>query len=161
MSDRGWLMLFLFTLACFSAAAVGVASTSMSVNTWYTQLRKPALNPRNWVFGPVWFVLYLFMAVSAWLVWRNAGWNDARYAFVLFFVQLGLNVAWSGLFFGLRSPGAEMVEIFFLLAAIFATTIAFLHFSRTAFWLMMPYAACVLFATSLNFRLWQLNFGSV
>jgi translocator protein len=161
MLSHGWLMLLFFTLTCFGAAAVGSAWTSSSVDTWYAQLHKPALNPPNWIFGPVWSVLYLCMAVSSWLVWRSAGWSGAKYAFVLFFVQLGLNVAWSGLFFGIRSPGAALIEIFFLLVAIVVTAVAFLPFSRTAFWLMVPYAAWVSFASFLNFQIWRLNSGSI
>jgi translocator protein len=161
MPRRSWLMLLFFTATCFGAAAVGSAWTTSSVNTWYAQLRKPALNPPSWIFGWVWSVLYLFMATSAWLVWRTAGWSTAKYALVLFFAQLGLNVAWSGLFFRLHFPGAALIEIFLLLAAIAATAIAFLPFSSAAFWLMVPYAAWVSFASYLNFQLWRLNLGSI
>ena len=157
---RSWLMLLFFTLTCFGAATAGSAWTSASLNTWYAQLRKPALNPPSWSFGLVWSALYLLMAVSAWLVWRSAGWNGAKYALVLFFLQLGLNVAWSYLFFGLHSPAAALTEIFFLLAAIVGTTIAFLPFSRIASWLMFPDAVWVSFAIYLNFQIWQLNSGS-
>jgi tryptophan-rich sensory protein len=100
------------------------------------------------------------MAISAWLVWRSSGWRGARFAMVLFFVQLGLNVTWSGLFFGLSAPGAALVEILFLLAAIVVTAIAFRSFSGTSFWLMTPYAAWVMFASFLGFKIWRLNSGS-
>ncbi len=150
-------MLLFFAFVCFAAAAAGSVWTSSSVDTWYAQLHKPALNPPNWLFGPVWSVLYLCMAASAWLVWRNAGWSGGRYALVLFFAQLGLNVTWSALFFGLRLPGAALVEVLVLLLAIIATAISFLPFSRTAFWLMIPYAAWVSFASHLNAEIWRLN----
>jgi tryptophan-rich sensory protein len=97
------------------------------------------------------------MAVSAWLVWRNAGWSGAKNSFLLFLLQLMLNVAWSGLFFKLRSPGVAMIEIVFLLASVAATAFSFLHFSVTAFWLMVPYVAWVGFASWLNLQLWRLN----
>jgi tryptophan-rich sensory protein len=129
------------------------------VGTWYAKLRKPAITPPNWIFGPVWTVLYLLMAISAWLVWRNAGWPGARFALVLFFLQLALNVAWSGLFFGLRRPAAALIEILLLWAAIVATAFAFRPLSMAAFWLMVPYAVWVLFAGFLNFLLWRLNSG--
>ncbi len=157
MPGREWLMLLFFAFVCFAAAAAGSAWTSSSVDTWYAQLHKPALNPPNWIFGPVWSVLYLCMATSAWLVWRVAGWSGGRYALVLFFVQLGLNVTWSALFFGLRLPGAALVEVLVLLLAIIATAISFLPFSRTAFWLLIPYAAWVSFASHLNAEIWRLN----
>ena len=161
MSYRSWFMLLFFVLTCFGAATAGSAFTSSSLSTWYAHLRKPALNPPGWTFGLVWSVLYSLMAVSAWLVWRSAGWNGARYALVLFFLQLALNVAWSYLFFGLHSPGAALAEIFILLAAIVGTAIAFLPYSRIAFWLMLPYAAWVSFAIYLNFQIWQLNSDSI
>jgi tryptophan-rich sensory protein len=157
--NQTWLVLAGFLAICFAVAATGSVFTFKSVNTWYTTLRKPSFNPPNWIFGPVWSTLYFMMALSAWLVWRYAGWNDAKGALLLFFTQLALNLAWSGLFFGLRRPGMALLEIVFLLAAILATAAAFYPFSRTAFYLMMPYAAWVSFASILNFKIWQLNSG--
>ncbi|MBV8050985.1 MAG: tryptophan-rich sensory protein [Acidobacteriaceae bacterium] len=157
MANGRWVMLVFFMLACFSAATLGAAITSRSVDTWYAELRKPALNPPNWVFGPVWTLLYFLMSVSAWLVWEKTDWSGARHALLLFFVQLGLNVAWSALFFGLRWPGAALIEIFILLGGISATVIAFYPFSRVAFWLMLPYAGWVAFASYLNLSIWRLN----
>lgn len=161
MSYRSSFMLLFFILTCFGAATAGSAWTSSSLNTWYANLRKPALNPPGWTFGLVWSVLYLLMAVGAWLVWQSAGWSAARYALALFFLQLALNVAWSYLFFGLHSPGAALAEIFILLAAIVGAAIAFLPHSRIAFWLMFPYAAWVSFAIYLNYQIWRLNSASI
>jgi len=157
--SQPWLVLVGFLVICFAVAAVGSVFTSASVATWYPTLQKPAFNPPNWIFGPVWSALYLMMAISAWLVWRSAGWSGAKGALVLFFVQLALNLAWSGLFFGLRRPGIALVEITLLLTSILATAVGFRPFSRTAFWLMVPYAAWVSFASFLNFKIWQLNSG--
>ena len=84
----------------------------------------------------------------------------AKLAFTLFFAQLGLNVAWSGLFFGLRRPGIALVEIVFLFGTTVATAMAFRSFSGFAFWLMVPYALWVAFASLLNFKIWQLNAGA-
>ncbi len=157
MFSQPWLVLMAFLVFCFGAAAMGSVFTSSSVSSWYVQLQKPSLNPPNWIFAPVWSALYFMMALSGWLVWRNAGWSGAKSALLLFFAQLALNVIWSGVFFGLRQPGIALVEIVFLLAAILATALAFLPFSRTAFWFMMPYLAWVSFAGFLNFKIWQLN----
>jgi translocator protein len=159
MSTSPWLTFALFAGLCFSAAALGSIWTATSVRTWYVQLRKPSFNPPSWVFGPVWSALYLMMALSAWLVWRDAGWSAPRAAFVLFFIQLGLNLAWSGLFFGIHRPGLAFIDILALLAAIVATAIMFRHFSNSAFWLMIPYALWVSFASLLNFEIWRLNSG--
>jgi translocator protein len=159
MSRNPWLTFALFAGICFSVAAIGSVWTARSVRTWYVPLQKPSFNPPNWAFAPVWSVLYLSMAVSAWLVWRNAGWNTPRTAFILFFVQLGFNLAWSGLFFGLHHPGLAFLDILALLATVVATAIVFRPFSEIAFWLMMPYTVWVSFASLLNFEIWRLNPG--
>jgi translocator protein len=157
MSKNPWLTFALFLAICFSVAAIGSIWTSTSVQTWYVRLQKLSFNPPSWIFGPVWSGLYFCMALSAWLVWRNAGWDAPRTAFILFFIQLGFNLAWSGLFFGLRRPGLAFIDILGLLAAIVATAIVFRTFSETAFWLMVPYAIWVCFASLLNFEIWRLN----
>jgi tryptophan-rich sensory protein len=160
MSDNRWLMLIFFLLLCYSGAGLGSIWTSSSVGTWYADLRKPSFNPPNWIFAPVWSALYFLMARGGWLVWRKAGWSGARFALALFFVQLALNVAWSGLFFALRRPAIALIEIVFLLGTIVATGCAFQPVSGLAFWLMVPYALWVAFASLLNFKIWQLNSGA-
>jgi len=161
MSDNRWLMLLFFLLLCAGATVLGSIWTSSSVGTWYAELRKPSFNPPNWIFAPVWSALYFLMALSAWLVWRRGDWGGAKLALTLFFVQLTLNVAWSGLFFGLRRPGTALVEIVCLLGTIVATALAFRPVSDLAFWLMVPYALWVALAALLNFKIWQLNAGAV
>jgi translocator protein len=142
---------------CFAAAAVGALFTTSEVPGWYADLDKPPWTPPSWVFGPVWSFLYLLMGVSAWLVWRRTGSRPVRVPLVLFGIQLVLNMAWSGLFFGLRSPGAALIEIVFLWWAILATTIAFWRCSALAGSLMLPYLAWVSFAAALNLAIWNLN----
>lgn len=160
MSDSRWFMLLFFLFLCYSAAVLGSILTSSSVGTWYAELRKPSLNPPNWIFAPVWSALYFLMATSAWLVWRKAGWSSARFALALFFGQLALNVAWSALFFSLHRPGIALIEIVLLLGMIVATAVAFRPVSGLAFWLMVPYALWVAFATLLNFKIWRMNLGA-
>ena len=160
MSNNRWLMLLFFLFLCYGAAVLGSVWTSSSVGTWYAELRKPSFNPPNWIFAPVWSVLYFLMALSVWLVWREANWGGAKLALTLFFAQLALNVAWSGLFFGLRRPGTALVEIVLLFGTIVATALAFRPVSGLAFWLMVPYAMWVAFAALLNFKIWQLNSGA-
>lgn len=142
---------------CFGAAAVGSAWTVPSIDGWYAALAKPRWTPPNWLFGPVWTALYCAMAVAAWLVWRRHGWAGARAAMVLFAGQLALNVAWSGLFFGLKSPGLGLVDILLLWLAIAATLGAFWRKSVVAGLLLAPYLAWVTFAMALNYAVWQLN----
>jgi len=138
----------------FGAAAVGAG---FPVDGWYEGLIKPAWNPPNWLFGPVWGVLYLLMAVAAWLVWRKSGLSGAAVPLGLFGLQLVLNAAWSWLFFGLHRPGVALVEIVLLWAAILVTMISFWRVQPSAGWLLLPYQLWVTFATALNFALWRLN----
>lgn len=157
VSVRGWLALAGFLLVCFAIAAVGGLWTSSSVGSWYQDLRKPPYNPPGWLFGPVWTLLYAMMAVSAWLVWRKAGFAGASAPLAAFTVQLALNLAWSGLFFGLRQPGWAFADIVLLWAAIAATIALFSRVSLAAAWLLVPYLAWVSFASLLNYRIWMLN----
>jgi tryptophan-rich sensory protein len=126
-----------------------------SVKEWYPTLDKPGWTPPAVLFGPVWTVLYVMMAIAAWVVWRDG--KTPRTALVLFFFQLLLNVAWSFLFFGLRMPGLALIDIFILWFAILATIIAFAFNSRAAALLMIPYLAWVSFAVALNAAIWRLN----
>jgi tryptophan-rich sensory protein len=142
---------------CFTAAGLGSVATTPNVATWYASLAKPSWNPPNWLFGPVWTVLYIGMAVAAWLVWRQGGFRQMRWPLTLFALQLALNAAWSWIFFGFHMPGAACLEILALLATIVATTIAFWPRSQAAGILMLPYLGWVAFASVLNFTLWRLN----
>jgi tryptophan-rich sensory protein len=141
-------------LVCFAAAGLGSLATTPNIPTWYAAIAKPTWNPPNWLFGPVWTVLYICMAVAAWLVWRQGG---PRTPLTLFAVQLGLNAAWSWLFFWFHMPRAAFFEILVLLVAIAATIIAFWPRSRAAGILMLPYLGWVAFASVLNFTIWRLN----
>lgn len=135
---------------CFGAAAVGGYATTRSLRDWYVALPKPSWNPPNWVFGPVWTVLYLAMAVAAWLVWRARDERDVAPALAWFAVQLALNVAWSVAFFGLRAPQAGLAVIIGLWLAILGTIVAFAPISTPAAAILVPYLLWVTFATALN-----------
>lgn len=142
---------------CLGAATIGAVATNSSLVDWYPTLAKPPWNPPNWLFGPVWTTLFIGMAVSAWLVWRKRGLTAAWLPLVLFVIQLGLNLLWSVLFFGMRSPGAAFIEIIVLWFSILATLIAFSRISIWAAGLLLPYLAWVTFATALNWTLWSMN----
>lgn len=144
-------------IVCFAAAGLGGIVTTPNIPTWYADLAKPAWTPPDWVFGPVWTLLYLMMAASAWLVWRQAGFASAKLPLALFAIQLVLNSLWSVLFFGLQSPGSAAVEIVLLWVAILATLIAFWRRSKLAGGMLMPYLVWVSFAAVLNFAIWRLN----
>lgn len=127
------------------------------MQTWYQEIERPSWTPPDLAFPIVWTLLYLTMAVAAWLVWRWGGGAQLRRAFLLFALQLGLNFAWSFLFFGLRSPLLGLIDIVALWLAILATMAAFAPISRLAFWLMVPYWLWVTYAASLNLGILILN----
>lgn len=155
-----WLGLFL--CASFFAAALGGLATTSAIPTWYRMLRKPSWNPPDRAFGPVWTVLYTFMAVAAWLVRRGMSSQPARTrtgraALRLWWLQLTLNLAWSLTFFGLRRPDLGLAVIGILELAILATTVVAARVSLVAATLLAPYLLWTGFASILNFRIWQMN----
>ncbi len=148
-------MLILFVGICLAVGAVGGWVTADSVKTWYTTINKPSFTPPNWLFGPVWTVLYVLMGVAAWRVWCNS--RPARGPLMLFAVQLALNLAWSVVFFGAHQIGGVVAVIVALEIAIVATIVAFRRIDGLAALLLVPYALWVAFATVLNIAVWQLN----
>jgi tryptophan-rich sensory protein len=142
---------------CLAVSALGAAVTATSVGSWYPTLAKPAFNPPDWIFAPVWTALFFMMAIAGWRVWRRDGLRKARWALTLFGLQLALNLGWSVVFFGLRSIGAALTEIAVLLLAVVATAAVFWQRDRVAGMLFIPYAAWVAFALVLNAALWRLN----
>jgi translocator protein len=146
----GWLVL--------SLAAGWVGSRYMP-GAWYESLTKPAWNPPNTIFAPVWTLLYVLMAVAAWLVWRRAGFSGAGMALTLFVVQLVFNALWSYLFFGLHRPDIAFVDIVVLWFTILVVAVLFWRQDWRAGALLLPYLAWVGFASCLNFALWRLNRG--
>ena len=157
MSDRrapALVALAGFLALAFLPALVGARFVP---GEWYLQLAKPAWTPPGWLFGPVWTVLYVTIGVAAWLVWRRTGLRGALAAWTAWAIQLVLNGAWSWIFFGLRQPGAALVEIVVLWLAILATVIGFWRLRPLAGGLLLPYLAWVSFATALNAAIWRLN----
>lgn len=142
---------------CLVAAGFESLLAASSIGRWYAKLVKPAWTPPNWLLGPVWSLLFLAMAVAAWLVWRRVGFPRGASALNLFGVQLVLNVCWSVIFFGAHSPSVAFSEILLLWLAILATMVAFRSHSRAAAWLMLPYLLGVAYTAALNFSIWRLN----
>ena len=150
-----WLVLAGLILLCLGVGAIGGFATQDAVDGWYRTLAKSSWNPPDWVFGPVWTLLYIMRAVAAWLVWKTR--DRITPAMLLFFVQLALNLAWSLLFFGARSPGLALIEVAFLWSSVLLTMLAFFGRQTTAGWLFVPYLAWVSFAAVLNFTIWSMN----
>jgi benzodiazapine receptor len=156
MTAGGLISLLAFILACAAAAAPGLV---LRPGRWYEDLVKPSWRPPNWLFGPVWLVLYLMIAVSGWQVWRKAGFDGAAGALAVYAVQLVFNGLWSAIFFGLHRPGLALIEIVCLWLSILATVVAFHPVDEWAAYMLVPYALWVAFAVVLNFRIWRLNPG--
>jgi benzodiazapine receptor len=150
---------FIICLALtFSAALVGSLFTRGAVTDWYATLNRPYFTPPNWLFGPVWTILYLLMAISAFIVWQKSLVNPAvKIALILYLVQLILNALWSVIFFGLKLPMLAFIEIIMLWTAIVFTILAFARVSITAALILVPYILWVSFAAVLNFSIWFLN----
>jgi benzodiazapine receptor len=138
----------------FGAAYIG---SRFPVDEWYAALSKPSWNPPNWLFGPVWSLLYLLMAISVWLVWKKGGFQAAIVPLGVFLLQLVLNAAWSWLFFGLHEMGIAFIEILALWVGILVCIILFWRIIPISGILLVPYLLWVTFASVLNYTLWQLN----
>ena len=150
--------LIIAVLICQAAGFIGFLFARPAVSTWYAELNKPRFTPPDWVFGPVWISLYVLTGVAAFLVWRRGLHHQVvRRALAFFGAQLALNVLWSFLFFGLRSPLAGLIGISALGIAIILTVRSFLQASRTAGLLLIPYFLWVSFATGLNLTIWWMN----
>ena len=152
-----WTALAIWIAICFAAAGIGALMTTPALGDWYVKLNKPAWTPPNGVFGPVWTLLYAIMGLAAWMVWLQRASRNVTPALSIFAIQLILNVAWSGLFFGLHSPGAGLLAIVALWCAIAATILSFRRAVALAGWILVPYLAWVSFAMALNFEIWRLN----
>ena len=153
------ILLFILSVGvCFVAAGLGSYFTGLSVGTWYATLAKPPIAPPGWLIGAIWTVLYLLMGISLFLVLEgDRSSPDVRRGIGLFAVQLALNVVWSFLFFGLRSPSLAFLGIILLWASVAATLLQFLKISRPAGYLLVPYLIWVSFATVLNAWILVLN----
>jgi translocator protein len=146
-----------FLALCLSVAAIGGAVTRTSVYDWYQALVKPPFTPPDWVFSPVWITLYVLMGLAAWCVWRRVEPDRRRSPLSAFGIQLGLNLAWSFIFFGARSIGWALIEIGFLWAAIAVTIRLFWRIDRLAGGLLVPYILWVSYAAVLNASIYALN----
>lgn len=151
-----WTGLLGWGATTFAAAAIGGAASVRS-DDFYRQMETPSWAPPGAVFGPVWTLLYILMALAAWMVWRRAGWQGARLALSLYLLQLVLNALWSWCFFAWRMGGLAFADIVLLWLVIAATTWLFWRVRPLAGMLMLPYLAWVTFAAFLNHATWQMN----
>jgi tryptophan-rich sensory protein len=153
------LRISLVVMTCLVIGYLSGMVTRESITTWYPTLVKPIFNPPNWVFAPVWTILYIMMGVAGGIVWTKieSDEENVKKAFKFFLIQLGLNALWSFIFFYLHNPLLALIEIVILQLMIFETYSQFKKIDKTAGYLFIPYLAWVSFAMILNFSIWWLN----
>jgi len=133
-------------------------ATQSSVNDWYLELNKPSFNPPNWVFAPVWTILYIMMGVAAGIVCAKGFYHIwVKTALYHFGIQLLFNALWSIIFFGFKNTFGALLVILTLLILLIFTIKWFTVVSKTAAYLLIPYLLWVCFATALNYKIWELN----
>jgi translocator protein len=152
------MKLFISVGITLLVGGLGGFFTSSAVKGWYALANKPSFNPPNWIFAPVWTLLYLLMGIALYLVWKSdTAQGLKQMAIGLFAIQLVLNFFWSIIFFYAHQPGWAFVEIIVLWTMILLTILWFGKISPTAAWLLVPYISWVSFASVLNFSIWKLN----
>ena len=142
----------------FAASFIGNAATMPNIPTWYAEIQKPWFTPPNWLFGPVWTLLFTALIVAFYRILRvDPQTPGRRRAIIIFVVQIAFNALWSIAFFGMRSPGLGLVVIVFLWSSIVANMIAFRRLDRLSSWAFPPYLAWVSFAGALNLAIYMMN----
>ena len=181
MKYNNFLKLLTSIIVCELAGFIGSVFTMPEINTWYKSLNKPSFNPPDWIFGPVWTILFVLMGISLYLIWtkkwqpknkigkkKTKAWNSLSQKFLsgswqkaniilIFITQLILNILWSVIFFGMHSPGIAFFELLMLWFAIIFMIINFYRVSKTASLLLFPYILWVSFAARLNLFIWIIN----
>ena len=157
-NSKTLLLLFISIVLCQLAGLIGAIFTFSAIPTWYSTLAKPSFSPPNFIFGPVWTILYTLMGISLFLIWRKGlRKTKVRKAVKIFMIHLFFNAIWSIIFFGFRNPGVAFVEIVMLWFLIVLTIKRFWKIDKLAAYLLLPYLLWVSFASFLNFTVWKLN----
>lgn len=148
-----------FILSIIGAEAIGSLGaifTNPNIAVWYESINKASFNPPNWLFGPVWSILFLLIGWAFYLVWISDAENKKN-AYWAFAIQFIFNILWSAIFFGAKLSGWAFLEIIVLWLAILWTIFEFYKINKTAAYLLMPYLLWVAFASILNYYVWILN----
>jgi translocator protein len=155
---KNFLFLIFFVVLVFIIQGIGFQLTMTSVNDWYLTLQKPIWTPPSWLFGPVWTLLYLTLAISGWLIFiKVKSSSEKNKALAIYGLQLFLNLLWSYSFFYLKSPGLALLNIILLVLLTCANIRFFWQLYRPAAILLLPYLLWILYATALNASIWNLN----
>jgi benzodiazapine receptor len=157
MANFNWVKLVVSVLFTVGIGSLGGIFTISEIPGWYAGLQKPSFNPPNWLFGPVWTMLYLLMGISFYLIWKQPVSTVRNVGLTLFVIQFILNFFWSILFFNQHMIAAAFLEMVFMWIFILLNIIWFGKLSSTAAWLLVPYLCWVSFATVLTAAIWKLN----
>ena len=149
------LTFILFLLITFSASLIGGLATINFMNPWYSLLNKPIFNPPDWVFGPVWTILYFMMTISIWLYWHTK--NREMNTIYIYFTHLVFNATWSITFFIFHNMILALVVLIILIALIINLILSFRRVKMISAYLMIPYLLWCCFALILNTSLIILN----
>ena len=134
------------------AGIIGSFFTISAIPVWYATLEKPSFSPPNWIFGPVWILLYILMGISIYLIWQKD-----RSSTRLFWIHLFFNAIWSIIFFGFQNPGLAFINIIIIWLLIVILMIKFWRINQWSTYLLIPYLLWVSFASILNYFIWYLN----
>ena len=155
---KGIARISITVFICLIVGFLSSIATQSSIDTWYIHLKKPVGTPPNWLFGPIWTIIYISMGVAAGIVWNRGFYHKwVKVALYHFGFQLLLNAAWSVLFFGLRNPLLGLIDIVALFIVLLFTFKWFRVVNKNAAYLLIPYILWILYATYLNFSIWNLN----
>jgi translocator protein len=157
METKNIVKLIASLAICISAGIIGSMFNSGSIPTWYTSLKKPFFTPPNWVFSPVWAVMFILMGLGLYFLWTNLDKKGAKTALFWFSVQIVLNPLWSILFFGFKSILFAFIEVLFYWLAVFLLIFYSYKVSKKFAYLNIPYIIWVTFAAVLNFSILLLN----
>ena len=142
---------------CLAIGALGSIFTSSSVNNWYESILKPSFNPPNWLFGPVWTILFILMGITLYLLLIAKKSKNRTLTLKLFYAQLGFNLLWSIFFFGWKNPLLALIDLIILWIFILFTLLKTFKVSRRGGYLLIPYLVWVSFAFVLNLSIVLLN----
>lgn len=148
-----WIKIVVSVILCLGLGIASGFSTVTEIGTWYAGINKPSWNPPNWLFGPVWTILYILMGISFGMIWNSTHPNKQS-AMVVFILQFALNLIWSYLFFNKHLLGVSFIEIVLMLILIASTIYLFYPIHKLAAYLLIPYLIWVSFASVLNGTIW-------
>lgn len=151
------LQLFLCVLSTLLIGGISGFATATSITTWYVDINKPSFNPPNYLFGPVWTVLYILMGISIYIILQSPKTEFRKKAIAIFCIQLFLNFCWSFIFFKFQLLGLAFIEIILMWASILTMIVVFFEINKKAALLQIPYLLWVSFASVLNGSIWFLN----